>query len=215
MRGLTQTEDKFNQFVELVIEKDDVELYDYLISRTRPILQKEEESVFAAFQANQYRRDGYVFSQTMIDRLLETKNILNSYMRSFSLTEREWKEWNSGILYYKDNRSRELCKELEHVPSICSSFNFIMNYLLLKKREEGEILLDFAIEQRKRTEDYLQGVKYMESPYPYKINAEGRVVADSYGYGCAAIVGVVLPSVRETLTGKLKEKSKVLFYDKK
>ena len=209
--NLTQTEDKFNQFIELAIEKDDVELYNYLISRTRPILQKEEECVFDVFQANQYRRDGYVFGQIMLDRLLEAKNILNSYMCSFSLTESEWKEWNSGILYFKNNRSRELCSELEKVPSICASFNLIMNYLLLKKREEGEKLLDFAIQQRKLTEDYLQEVKYMESPYSYKINKEGRVVADSYGYGCLACVGVVFPSVYEKLSTSLKSKAKLLY----
>ena len=48
----------------------------------------------------------------------------------------------------------------------------------------------------------------------YKIDVEGRVVADSYGYGCIAYVGVVLPSVCEKLKGILKEKSKFLSCDK-
>lgn len=212
--NLTQMEDKFNRFVELAIEKDDAELYNYLINRTRPILQKEEDCMVEAFQANQYRRDGYVFSREMIEKLLHAENILKSYMNSFLLTEKEWREWNSGILYYKDNRGRDLCKELERVPTLCVSFNLIMNYLLLKGRAEGEQLLDFAIEQKKQTEQYLRNVTYMGTPYPYRINEEGRVVADSYGYGCVAIVGVVLPSVYKTLTGKLKEKSKALFCDR-
>jgi hypothetical protein len=75
-------------------------------------------------------------------------------------------------------------------------------------------MLNFAIEHKKQAQLYLQGVKYMESPYPYKIDGEGRVVADSYGYGCIAIVGIVLPSVYEELTGTVKEKSKFLLCDK-
>ena len=74
-------------------------------------------------------------------------------------------------------------------------------------------MLNFAIEQKKQAQLYLQGVKSMESPYPYKIDGEGRVVADSYGYGCIAYVGVVLPSVYEKLSVNLKSKAKLLYQD--
>ena len=60
----------------------------------------------------------------------------------------------------------------------------------------------------------IQIMKDIAKPYPYKIDEEGRVVADSYGYGCIAYVGVVLQSVCEKLKGILKEKSKILPCDK-
>ena len=41
--NLTGMEDKFNAFVDLAIEYDDVELFQYLIKPTRPILQKKED----------------------------------------------------------------------------------------------------------------------------------------------------------------------------
>ena len=90
----------------------------------------------------------------------------------------------------------------------------VLNYLLLKGHCLSEEMLNFAIEHKKQAQLYLQGVRYMESPYPYKIDVEGRVVADSYGYGCIAYVGVVLQSVCEKLKGILKEKSKILPCDK-
>jgi transcriptional regulator with XRE-family HTH domain len=212
--NLTGMEDKFNAFVDLAIEYDDVELFQYLIKPTRPILQKKEDCELEAFQETQFRRDGYVFSKQMIEKLLKTENILNSYLRSFTLTKEEWEEWNGGIVYYKSNKGRERCEELEHVPSVSASFNLVLNYLLLKGHCLSEEMLNFAIEHKKQAQLYLQGVKYMESPYPYKIDGEGRVVADSYGYGCIAYVGVVLPSVCEKLKGILKEKSKILSCDK-
>ena len=167
-----------------------------------------------AFQETQFRRDGYVFSKQMIEKLLKTENILNSYLCSFTLTKEEWEEWNGGIVYYKSNKGRERCEELEHVPSVSASFNLVLNYLLLKGHCLSEEMLNFAIGHKKQAQLYLQGVKYMESPYPYKIDVEGRVVADSYGYGCIAYVGVVLQSVCEKLKGILKEKSKILSCDK-
>ena len=212
--NLTGMEDKFNAFVDLAIEYDDVELFQYLIKPTRPILQKKEDCELEAFQETQFRRDGYVFSKQMIEKLLKTENILNSYLRSFTLTKEEWEEWNGGIVYYKSNKGRERCEELEHVPSVSASFNLVLNYLLLKGHCLSEEMLNFAIEHKKQAQLYLQGVKYMESPYPYKIDGEGRVVADSYGYGCIAYVGVVLQSVCEKLKGILKEKSKILSCDK-
>lgn len=212
--NLTGMEDKFNAFVDLAIEYDDVELFQYLIKPTRPILQKKEDCELEAFQETQFRRDGYVFSKQMIEKLLKTENILNSYLRSFTLTKEEWEEWNGGIVYYKSNKGRERCDELEHVPSVSASFNFVLNYLLLKGHCLSEEMLNFAIEHKKQAQLYLQGVKYMESPYPYKIDGEGRVVANSYGYGCIAYVGVVLQSVCEKLKGILKEKSKILSCDK-
>ena len=212
--NLTGMEDKFNAFVDLAIEYDDVELFQYLIKPTRPILQKKEDCELEAFQETQFRRDGYVFSKQMIEKLLKTENILNSYLRSIILTKKEWEEWNGGIVYYKSNKGRERCEEIEHVPTVSASFNLLLNYLLLKGHRLSEKMLDFAVEQKKYTQSYLQGVKYMESPYPYKIDGEGRVVADSYGYGCIAIVGVVLPSVCEKLKGILKEKSKFLSCDR-
>ena len=212
--NLTGMEDKFNAFVDLAIEYDDVELFQYLIKPTRPILQKKEDCELEAFQETQFRRDGYVFSKQMIEKLLKTENILNSYLRSFILTKKEWEEWNGGIVYYKSNKGRERCEELEHVPTVSASFNLLFNYLLLKGHRLSEKMLDFAIGHKKQAQLYLQGVKYMESPYPYKIDVEGRVVADSYGYGCIAYVGVVLQSVCEKLKGILKEKSKILSCDK-
>lgn len=212
--NLTGMEDKFNAFVDLAIEYDDVELFQYLIKPTRPILQKKEDCDLEAFQETQFRRDGYVFSKQMIEKLLKTENILNSYLRSFTLTKEEWEEWNGGIVYYKSNKGRERCDELEHVPSVSASFNLVLNYLLLKGHCLSEEMLNFAIEHKKQAQLYLQGVKYMESPYPYKIDGEGRVVANSYGYGCIAYVGVVLQSVCEKLKGILKEKSKILSCDK-
>lgn len=212
--NLTGMEDKFNAFVDLAIEYDDVELFQYLIKPTRPILQKKEDCELEAFQETQFRRDGYVFSKQMIEKLLKTENILNSYLRSFTLTKEEWEEWNGGIVYYKSNKGRERCEELEHVPSVSASFNLVLNYLLLKGHCLSEEMLNFAIGHKKQAQLYLQGVKYMESPYPYKIDVEGRVVADSYGYGCIAYVGVVLQSVCEKLKGILKEKSKILSCDK-
>ena len=122
--------------------------------------------------------------------------------------------FENKLTKYKSNKGRERCEELEHVPTVSASFNLLFNYLLLKGHRLSEKMLDFAVEQKKYTQSYLQGVKYMESPYPYKIDGEGRVVADSYGYGCIAIVGVVLPSVCEKLKGILKEKSKILSCDK-
>ena len=62
--------------------------------------------------------------------------------------------------------------------------------------------------------DYSLDLIELEKCYPYKIDGEGRVVADSYGYGCIAYVGVVLQSVCEKLKGILKEKSKILSCDK-
>ena len=212
--NLTGMEDKFNAFVDLAIEYDDVELFQYLIKPTRPILQKKEDCELEVFQETQFRRDGYVFSKQMIEKLLKTENILNSYLRSFTLTKEEWEEWNGGIVYYKSNKGRERCDELEHVPSVSASFNLVLNYLLLKGHCLSEEMLNFAIEHKKQAQLYLQGVKYMESPYPYKIDGEGRVVANSYGYGCIAYVGVVLQSVCEKLKGILKEKSKILSCDK-
>ena len=212
--NLTGMEDKFNAFVDLAIEYDDVELFQYLIKPTRPILQKKEDCELEAFQETQFRRDGYVFTKQMIEKLLKTENILNSCLRSIILTKKEWEEWNGGIVYYKSNKGRERCEEIEHVPTVSASFNLLLNYLLLKGHRLSEKMLDFAVEQKKYTQSYLQGVKYMESPYPYKIDGEGRVVADSYGYGCIAIVGVVLPSVCEKLKGILKEKSKFLSCDR-
>lgn len=212
--NLTGMEDKFNAFVDLAIEYDDVELFQYLIKPTRPILQKKEDCELEAFQETQFRRDGYVFSKQMIEKLLKTENILNSYLRSFTLTKEEWEEWNGGIVYYKSNKGRERCDELEHVPSVSASFNLVLNYLLLKGHCLSEEMLNFAIEHKKQAQLYLQGVKYMESPYPYKIDGEGRVVANSYEYGCIAYVGVVLQSVCEKLKGILKEKSKILSCDK-
>lgn len=212
--NLTGMEDKFNAFVDLAIEYDDVELFQYLIKPTRPILQKKEDCELEAFQETQFRRDGYVFSKQMIEKLLKTENILNSYLRSFTLTKEEWEEWNGGIVYYKSNKGRERCDELEHVPSVSASFNLVLNYLLLKGHCLSEEMLNFAIEHKKQAQLYLQGVKYMGSPYPYKIDGEGRVVANSYGYGCIAYVGVVLQSVCEKLKGILKEKSKILSCDK-
>lgn len=212
--SLTEMEDKFNAFVDLAIEYDDVELFQYLIKPTRPILQKKEDCELEAFQETQFRRDGYIFSKQMIEKLLKTENILNSYLRSFTLTKEEWEEWNGGIVYYKSNKGRERCEELEHVPTVSASFNLLLNYLLLKGHRLSEEMLNFAIEHKKQAQLYLQGVKYMESPYPYKIDGEGRVVADSYGYGCIAIMGVVLPSVCEKLKGILKEKGKFLSCDK-
>ena len=212
--NLTGMEDKFNAFVDLAIEYDDVELFQYLIKPTRPILQKKEDCELEAFQETQFRRDGYVFSKQMIEKLLKTENILNSYLRSFTLTKEEWEEWNGGIVYHKSNKGRERCDELEHVPSVSASFNLVLNYLLLKGHCLSEEMLNFAIEHKKQAQLYLQGVKYMESPYPYKIDGEGRVVANSYGYGCIAYVGVVLQSVCEKLKGILKEKSKILSCDK-
>ena len=212
--NLTGMEDKFNEFVDLALEYDDVELFQYLIKPTRPILQKKEDCELEAFQETQFRRDGYVFSKQMIEKLLKTENILNSYVRSFTLTKEEWEEWNGGIVYYKSNKGRERCEELEHVPSVSASFNLLLNYLLLKGHCLSEEMLNFAIGHKKQAQLYLQGVKYMESPYPYKINVEGRVVADSYGYGCIAYVGGVLQSVCEKLKGILKEKSKILSCDK-
>lgn len=212
--NLTGMEDKFNAFVDLAIEYDDVELFQYLIKPTRPILQKKEDCELEAFQETQFRRDGYVFSKQMIEKLLKTENILNSYLRSFTLTKEEWEEWNGGIVYYKSNKGRERCDELEHVPSVSASFNLVLNYLLLKGHCLSEEMLNFAIEHKKQAQLYLQGVKYMESPYPYKIDGEGRIVANSYGYGCIAYVGVVLQSVCEKLKGILKEKSKILSCDK-
>ena len=176
-------------------------------------MQKKEYCELEAFQETQFRRDGYVFSKQMIEKLLKTENILNSYLRSFTLTKEEWEEWNGGIVYYKSNKGRERCEELEHVPTVAASFNLLLNYLLLKGHRLSEKMLDFAVEQKKYTQSYLQGVKYMESPYPYKINVEGRVVADSYGYGCIAIVGVVVPSVYEKLSMNLKAKAKLLCQD--
>lgn len=61
---------------------------------------------------------------------------------------------------------------------------------------------------------YKNGFNLNGVHYPYKIDGEGRVVADSYGYGCIAYVGVVLQSVCEKLKGILKEKSKILSCDK-
>ena len=212
--NLTGMEDKFNAFVDLAIEYDDVELFQYLIKPTRPILQKKEDCELEAFQETQFRRGGYVFSKQMIEKLLKTENILNSYLRSFTLTKEEWEEWNGGIVYYKSNKGRERCEEFEHVPSVSASFNLVLNYLLLKGHCLSEEMLNFAIGHKKQAQLYLQGVKYMESPYPYKIDVEGRVVADSYGYGCIAYVGVVLQSVCEKLKGILKEKSKILSCDK-
>ena len=212
--NLTGMEDKFNAFVDLAIEYDDVELFQYLIKPTRPILQKKEDCELEAFQETQFRRDGYVFSKQMIEKLLKTENILNSYLRSFTLTKEEWEEWNGGIVYYKSNKGRERCEELEHVPSVSASFNLVLNYLLLKGHCLSEEMLNFAIEHKKQAQLYLQGVRYMESPYPYKIDGEGRVVANSYRYGCIAYVGVVLQSVCEKLKGILKEKSKILPCDK-
>jgi transcriptional regulator with XRE-family HTH domain len=212
--NLTGMEDKFNAFVDLAIEYDDVELFQYLIKPTRPILQKKEDCELEAFQETQFRRDGYVFSKQMIEKLLKTENILNSYLRSFTLTKEEWEEWNGGIVYHKSNKGREICEELEHVPTVSASFNLLLNYLLLKGHRLSEKMLNFAIEHKKQAQLYLQDVKYMESPYHYKIDGEGRVVADSYGYGCIAYVGVVLPSVCEKLKGILKEKSKFLSCDK-
>lgn len=90
----------------------------------------------------------------------------------------------------------------------------VLNYLLLKGHCLNEEMLNFAIEHKKQAQLYLQGVRYMESPYPYKIDGEGRVVANSYRYGCIAYVGVVLQSVCEKLKGILKEKSKILPCDK-
>ena len=211
--NLTGMEDKFNEFIDLALEYDDVELFQYLIKPTRPILQKKEDCELEAFQETQFRRDGYVFSKQMIEKLLKTENILNSYLRSFTLTKEEWEEWNGGIVYYKSNKGRERCEELEHVPTVAASFNLLLNYLLLKGHRLSEKMLDFAVEQKKYTQSYLQGVKYMESPYPYKINVEGRVVADFYGYGCIAIVGVVVPSVYEKLSMNLKAKAKLLCQD--
>lgn len=212
--NLTGMEDTFNAFVDLAIEYDDVELFQYLIKPTRPILQKKEDCELEVFQETQFRRDGYVFSKQMIEKLLKTENILNSYLRSFTLTKEEWEEWNGGIVYYKSNKGRERCDELEHVPSVSASFNLVLNYLLLKGHCLSEEMLNFAIEHKKQAQLYLQGVKYMESSYPYKIDGEGRVVANSYGYGCIAYVGVVLQSVCEKLKGILKEKSKILSCDK-
>ncbi len=212
--NLTGMEDKFNEFIDLALEYDDVELFQYLIKPTRPILQKKEDCELEAFQETQFRRDGYVFSKQMIEKLLKTENILNAYLRSFTLTKEEWEEWNGGIVYYKSNKGRERCEELEHVPSVSASFNLVLNYLLLKGHCLSEEMLNFAIGHKKQAQLYLQGVKYMESPYPYKIDVEGRVVADSYGYGCIAYVGVVLQSVCEKLKGILKEKSKILSCDK-
>ena len=212
--NLTGMEDTFNAFVDLAIEYDDVELFQYLIKPTRPILQKKEDCELEVFQETQFRRDGYVFSKQMIEKLLKTENILNSYLRSFTLTKEEWEEWNGGIVYYKSNKGRERCEELEHVPSVSASFNLVLNYLLLKGHCLSEEMLNFAIEHKKQAQLYLQGVKYMESPYPYKIDGEGRVVANSYGYGCIAYVGVVLQPVCEKLKGILKEKSKILSCDK-
>ena len=63
-----------------------------------------------------------------------------------------------------------------------------MNYLLLKGHCLSEEMLNFAIGHKKQAQLYLQGVRYMESPYPYKIDGEGRVVANSYRYGCIAYV---------------------------
>ena len=48
--NLTGMEDKFNAFVDLAIEYDDVELFQYLIKPTRPILQKKEDCELEAFQ---------------------------------------------------------------------------------------------------------------------------------------------------------------------
>ena len=211
--NLTGMEDKFNAFVDLAIEYDDVELFQYLIKQTRPILQKKEDCELEAFQETQFRRDGYVFSKQMIEKLLKTENILNSYLHSFTLTKEEWEEWNSGIVYYKSNKGREKCDALEHVLSVSASFNLVLNYLLLKGHCLSEEMLNFAIEHKKQTQLYLQGVKYMESPYPYKIDGEGRVVADTYGYGCIAYVGVVVLSVYEKLSMNLKAKAKLLCQD--
>ena len=208
--NLTGMEDKFNAFVDLAIEYDDVELFQYLIKPTRPILQKKEDCELEAFQETQFRRDGYVFSKQMIEKLLKTENILNSYLHSFTLTKEEWEEWNCGIVYYKSNKGREKCDTLELVPSVSASFNLVLNYLLLKGHCLSEEMLNFAIEHKKQAQLYLQGVKYMESPYPYKIDGEGRVVADSYGYGCIAYVGVVVPSIYEKLSANLKLKAKLL-----
>ena len=121
--------------------------------------------------------------------------------------------FENKLTKYKSNKGRERCEELEHVPTVSASFNLLFNYLLLKSHRLSEKMLDFAVEQKKYTQSYLQGVKYMESPYPYKIDGEGRVVADSYGYGCIAIVGVVLPSVCEKLSMNLKAKAKLLCQD--
>ena len=211
--GWSFLRNQFNEFIDLALEYDDVELFQYLIKPTRSILQKKEDCELEAFQETQFRRDGYVFSKQMIEKLLKMENILNSYLRSFTLTKEEWEEWNGGIVYYKSNKGRERCEELEHVPTVAASFNLLLNYLLLKGHRLSEKMLDFAVEQKKYTQSYLQGVKYMESPYPYKINVEGRVVADSYGYGCIAIVGVVVPSVYEKLSMNLKAKAKLLCQD--
>lgn len=142
--NLTGMEDKFNAFVDLAIEYDDVELFQYLIKPTRPILQKKEDCELEAFQETQFRRDGYVFSKQMIEKLLKTENILNSYLRSFTLTKEEWEEWNGGIVYYKSNKGRERCDELEHVPSVSASFNLVLNYLLLKGHCLSEEMLKFC-----------------------------------------------------------------------
>jgi transcriptional regulator with XRE-family HTH domain len=152
--NLTGMEDKFNEFVDLALEYDDVELFQYLIKPTRPILQKKEDCELEAFQETQFRRDGYVFSKQMIEKLLKTENILNSYLRSFTLTKEEWEEWNGGIVYHKSNKGREICEELEHVPTVSASFNLLLNYLLLKGHRLSEKMLNFAIEHKKQAQLY-------------------------------------------------------------
>lgn len=134
----------------LLLSKGNYDNLGELTVRTMKDIAKEDCEL-EAFQETQFRRDGYVFSKQMIEKLLKTGNILNSYLRSFILTKKEWEEWNGGIVYYKSNKGRERCEELEHVPTVSASSNLLLNYLLPK------------VSKKKYTQSYLQGVKYMES----------------------------------------------------
>ena len=205
-----RSEDMFNDFVELAIEKDDVELFGYLINRIRPILQKKEEAVLEVFQEMEYRRDGYVFRKEMIEKLLHAPNILESFKKIFVLNEQEWLEWNRGLQYHK-NRGRDEAIEVQSVPTISASFNVVLNYCLLNNHDKAEELLDFAIQAKRETDAYL--ARYQISVYG--INEEGRVYADYYKHGGVAIVGVVLPSVYTQLKGSQKEKAKLLLRNNK
>ena len=116
----------------LLLSKGNYDNLGELTVRTMKDIVKEDCEL-EAFQETQFRRDGYVFSKQMIEKLLKTENILNSYLRPFILTKKEWEEWNGGIVYYKSNKGRERCEELEHVPTFSASSNLLFELFIVKR----------------------------------------------------------------------------------
>ena len=184
---------KFNKVVELAVDVDDIDLFKILIKRHIPILREsaKEGEMFAKTAYNK----GYVFSDDLIIKIINTKKIKEYLTTPYVATDEEWNKLNSGITYLNENKEEDL--EIRNLQTLSHSFNVLMRVAY----DRG--MTEYCDEMEKIAVDHFVKVfevlnrKYRseedgEISSDVKISKEGVISIGRNGIGCVTVVGKII-----------------------